>query len=115
GRTAGERLRRVGAALVVSFPPFDLRGLTLGLVRTFQLMVPRGLAEQLLDVRGCVVCRRRIDADDPVLAIELITRPKLETRDAVRIDADEVQPIGRDLQGELLYGFAVTAVEQRRL
>ena len=93
-RVAEERFRNDGPTLLVSFPALDLCRLPLRVVRAFQLVVPRGLAKQLLNVRRRVVRRCCVHAGDTVIAVELITRSEFETRYAFRIDGDQVQPIG---------------------
>jgi hypothetical protein len=48
-------------------------------------------------------------------AFELVSRAQLETRNAVTVDGDEVQPVRRNLDRDPLYRVAVAPGEQRRL
>src|SRR6185295_5136310 len=110
-----ERLCNVRPPVLVGFATLYLGRVTFGAVRAFELVVTRSLSEQLLDIRRRVIRRGRFDPNDAVIAIELVTWSQFETRDAVGVNADQMQPIGRHLQRELLHRFAVTAAEQRRL
>jgi DNA primase catalytic core, N-terminal domain/CHC2 zinc finger len=87
----------------------------LGVVRPFELMVARGLAQQLVDRRRLVVDGRHVDADHLMLGVQLVARAQLEARDAVAIDAHEVQAVRRHLDRDALHGTPVAAGEQRRL
>src|SRR4029077_7491052 len=97
-RITKERLRDGDAAFLVGFPPLGLRGLALSLICAFQLVIPRRLAEQLLNVGRRVVRRGSVNADNAVIAVETILRPQFEAIDAVSVYAYEVQTIGRHLQ-----------------
>ncbi|PYR34456.1 MAG: hypothetical protein DMF93_23490 [Acidobacteria bacterium] len=102
-------------SLLVGFTTLYLGCVTLGAVRAFELVITRGLSEQLLDVGRRVIRRGCVDPNDAAIAVELVTGPQFQTRDAVGVNAHQMQPIGRHLQRELLHRFAVTAVKQRRL
>src|SRR5882672_11170103 len=110
-----KRLCDVRPAILVGFTTLYLRRLTLGAVSAFELMIARSLSEQLLDIGGLVVDGSRVNPDDTVIAVELVTWPQFETRGAVGVDAYEMQPIAWHLQRELLHCFAVTAIEERCL
>lgn len=87
----------------------------LRLVCSLKFVILRGRQEQLLDGRRPIVDRRVVDPDDAVVAVELKDWTQLEPRDTSRVDAHQVQPMARDLDGDLLPGPAIAATEERRL
>ena len=89
-RIAQERLRDLRSPLPVGFVAVAFGGPAFRLVRAFELMIPRGLPKQLVHVWRHVVRGRRVDAHDALLAIELVPRTQLESRDAFGVDADEM-------------------------
>jgi len=59
-RIAQEGLRNLRSPLLVGFAPFDLGGVAFRLICAFQLMIPRGFAEQVFDLRWYIVRRCRV-------------------------------------------------------
>jgi hypothetical protein len=112
-RIAQERAGNRGSALLIGFTAFHLRRATLIFVRPFELVILCGFTKELFDLWRRVIRRRRIDPYDAVVRAQLKSWSKSQPRNAVRVDADQVQPIRRHVQHELLDGFPVTAFEQR--
>jgi hypothetical protein len=98
---AQERLCNGRSSVQANLSPFDVGALAFRLVRAFELMIPRGFTEQLLHVGRCIVDGSGVDPHDTLLAIMLITRTELQACDAVRVDADQVQAVRRDLHVDL--------------
>jgi hypothetical protein len=83
------------------------------LVAALQLVVPGGLPKQILEVRRRVVDREGVDARHVLVGVELIPRPELQPRHALRIDADQVQPVRWHLHRDVLRLVPIAAVQQR--
>ena len=71
-----KRLGNVRPPILVGFTTLYLRGMTLGPVRAFELMVTRRLSEQLLNIGRLVIGGSRVNPDDTVIAVELVTWPQ---------------------------------------
>src|SRR5262249_44025310 len=87
----------------------------LRVIGPFEFMVARGLAKEFVGGRRVVEYRRPVDADNLLFGVKVISRAELEPCEALAIDADEVQPIVRDLDGDALHRMSIPAGEQRRL
>src|SRR5262249_9989933 len=114
-RIAEKRSRDRDTTLLVGFTALRFRCLSFRSVCALELVVSGCFPKQLLDFRWCIVRWRRVDADDAAVAIQLVTGTQSQSRDAMGVNADQVQPIRRHLQRELLHRFAIAAIEQRRL
>src|SRR5258708_5150111 len=102
---AGERLCNGRPPLLGGLTTLYLGRGTFGSVWAFELVVTRGLSEQLLDIGRRVIRRGRVDPNDAAIAVELVTWPQFQTRDALGVNAHQMQPIGGHLQRELLHRF----------
>jgi hypothetical protein len=66
---AQEDLRDCRSSLLVGFAALAFGCAALRLIRAFKLMIPRRLAEQVVDLRRRVVRRRGVNAHDALLTI----------------------------------------------
>jgi len=104
-------LRHLRASLGLSVTAVGPRGAALAVVRLFELMIPRGLAKQRLEVRWRVVRGRRVESHDTRLVVTLISWLQLQACDAIRVHGDEMETTRGHLQREALHGTAVAAGE----
>ena len=89
-RIGEELVRETVAKLARRFPAFRSGGRALSVIRAFQLMIPCGFFEQIVDRRRGVVHRRHIEAPEALLRVELIPGTEFQSGDPVGIDADEM-------------------------
>src|SRR5437870_5679328 len=85
------------------------------MVRCFELVIPRRLTKQILDVWRCVVGRGRFSPTDSVLTVKVIAGEKLQPSHTVWVDTNEMQAVCGHLNREYLDRAAVTTGEQRCL
>ena len=78
-------------------------------------MIPRRLFEQVVNRRHRIEHRRVIVANDTLFAIEEIARVQFEARMAVRVHADQMNPVRRDRKRDFLQLTTVAAREQGQL
>ena len=93
------------------FQPFRS---SFGVVRALELMIARGVTEQIVKRRRHVIRGWRIRNHHALLGIELEPRPQLQTRNALLIDLDQVQALCGNRERHLLRRATVTTRKQRR-
>src|SRR5207249_4338975 len=112
-RRIGEESKRdFGATHAVCLRAMVARDRPLRLVRSFELVIVRGLTEQVVDGWRDVVHRRHIDADNLLFGIKLVAWAQLESREALAIHADEMQSILGDFDRNTLHGMSVATREE---
>ena len=82
------------------------------MVRSFELVIARGLTDQLVDRWRDVLHRRHIDADNLLFGIKLVAWAQVETSEALAIHADEMQSILGDLDRNTLDRMSVATREE---
>jgi hypothetical protein len=70
----------------IGFSPLGARDVAIGEVRGFELVILGCSSIELVDRWRLVVHRRRVNADDAAVAIDLISRTQLQSRDALLVD-----------------------------
>ena len=70
----------------VGFTSFGTRDVAIREVRGFELVILGCSSIELVDRWRLVVHRRRVNADDAAVAIDLISRTQLQSRDTLLVD-----------------------------
>jgi hypothetical protein len=110
---AGQELARgLGTAILVGFSPLRAPSIPLSLEQPLELVIPRRIPKQIFDSRRRVVGRKRVMPNDALVGAEFESRSQFQSRDARRIDVDQVQPGHGDWSRELLAPAAITTGEQ---
>ncbi|MDP3720063.1 MAG: hypothetical protein Q8T13_20065 [Acidobacteriota bacterium] len=110
---AGQELERgLGTAILVGFSPLRAPSVSLSLEQPLELVIPRRIPKQIFDRRRRVVGRKRVMPNDAFVGTQLESRSQLQSRDARRIDIDQVQPGDGNWNRELLAPAAIPTGEQ---
>jgi len=110
-----ERLGNLRAAVAITLAPTVLRHGPFRPIRVLELVIARGVPEEVLDYRRGIVRRRTIVPDDALTVDELESRLELQTRHTVDVHGHQMQACRRHLQRQSLKPAAITSGEQRRL
>jgi hypothetical protein len=105
-------LRDPIAQFTAGFTSFGSRCGSFRKVRTLELMIARGFFEEIIVRRRGVVHRRPINAHDPLQRIQMVMGTKLQARNTICIDRDQMETTHRHVHGDLLDRPRVSAGQE---